>query len=462
MQNPPKSNQLIARIRENADAKENIGKAQIARKARYAADSMEKCFGRGRDVALEDVDKAWLDEYLHYLQREGKTDNTISNYFRVILSTLRSAVKEGATLDLTLLDGYFTGNSKSTRMILSVEEVKRIIQGDLKYTVFNRTRDVFSLCFFGGGLRIEDLQPATIQASIRSRLNATAEAKGILQQYVQSELLSFLGQELRQAYNHNLSGVAHRLNIKAPLDDNTAAEVWAEVAKSLGIPHDVISSVIGRPIDNLNYAGDATAGAEEIEQALARVARSIGLTEPHWYAIRCYEDQPEITAAKIQGLPSLKSPELKHFCLEDEQTANRKVTLQKNYLTSILFVHCLEVDIRAIRRALAPAIYVFDYRCEQEKRPAVISEGEMKTFMYLAGLNSASMMYYFPEEIDAIPSYAEYEEVTITQGLFAGVKARVLKKSKEQLNVIVRFEQANICYTVDIPCSLLSPIRTVE
>jgi hypothetical protein len=41
--------------------------------------------------------------------------------------------------------------------------------------------------------------------------------------------------------------------------------------------------------------------------------------------------------------------------------------------------------------------------------------------------------------------------------MFEGVKAKVYKKSKEKLNVIVRFEQANIWYTVDIPYSLLKP-----
>jgi transcription antitermination factor NusG len=67
------------------------------------------------------------------------------------------------------------------------------------------------------------------------------------------------------------------------------------------------------------------------------------------------------------------------------------------------------------------------------------------------------MTYYFPEEISNIPSYEEYEDVTITDGVFAGVNAKVYKKSKEKLNVIVRFEQANIWYTVDIPYSLLKP-----
>lgn len=455
-----KSNQLIARIREDADAKESIGKVQIARKARYAANSIEKCFGEGKDIALEDINKAWLDEYLYYLQQEGKTDNTISNYFRIILSTFRSAAKEGATLDLTILDSYFTGNAKSTQNILSIDDVKRIINSDFDDTVFKRTRDVFRLCFFGGGLRIEDLQ--SLNQVTQSKINATTEAKSILKQYAQGELLSFLGQEPKQAYSHNLSGLVHKLNIKAQLNDDSAAEGWAAVAKSVGISHDTISSVIGRHIDNLNYANDIEVDTEEIEQALIRVAKSIGMITQHWYAVRCYEDAPEDTVVKIKNLPLLKSSEVKHFFLDDEKKLNKKVAPQRNYMKSILFVNCLDTDIYYIRRRLAPSIYVFDYLCDNEKRPAIISDKEMKTFMYLAGLNSASMTYYFPEEIEKIRSYEEYEDVIITQGLFAGVKAKIYKKSKEKLNVIVRFEQANICYTVDIPYSLLTPTNATK
>jgi transcription antitermination factor NusG len=458
MQSRTKSNYLIARIREEADAKERVGKAPIARKARYVANSIENCFGI--DIALDNINEEWLDEYLHFLQHGGKTDNTISNYFRIILSSFRSAVRNGAVLDLTILDKYFTGNAKSTREILSIDDVKRIINSDFNDAVFKRTRDVFSLCFFGGGLRVEDL--LSFNQTTQRRLNATAEAKNIMRQYVRSGLLTFLGKDFRETYIHNLSGMAYKLNIRVSLNDDSAAEGWGIVAKRSGISHDVISKVIGRHIDNLNYANDVEIGAEEIEKALACVAERVGVTTRHWYAIRCCEDNSEDTMAKIKKLPSLKSAEIKHFFIDDAAKENRKAMSRKNYMKSILFVNCVDADIRYIRRSLAPSVYVFDYACDHEKHPAIISDREMKNFMYLAGLSSASMIYYFPDEVEKIPSFEEYEDVVITQGVFAGVKAKVLKKSKEKLNVVVRFEQANICYTVDIPCHLLESTVVTE
>jgi transcription antitermination factor NusG len=297
----------------------------------------------------------------------------------------------------------------------------------------------------------------------QDRLNATDEAKSIFRRYAQGELLSFLGENPAQAYSHNLTGLTHKLKIKAKLDDDSAAEGWAEIAKNIGISHDTISNVIGRHIDNLNYANDVDASEEEVSHALVRVAWSIGMNSQHWYAIRCYEDTPEDTAARIKSLPLIKSLEIKHYFLDDEEKkkGGKNTMTQKNYMKSILFLRCLDADIYYIRRTLAPSIYVFDYICSTEKRPAIISDNEMKTFMYLAGLGSDSMTYYFPEEIAKIPSYEEYEDVTITEGLFAGVDAKVYRKSKEKLNVIVRFEQANIWYTVDIPYCMLKP-KTVH
>jgi transcription antitermination factor NusG len=461
MKNQLKSNRLIARIREDADAKEKAGKVQMARKTRFAANSLEQCFGKNVDFELEQIDKAWLDKYLIWLQENGKTDNTISNYFRVILSTFRSAVKSGICLDLSLFDNFFTGNSKSTRQILSIDDVKRILNTDLDDSVFKRTRDIFALCFMGGGLQIDDLNSENVDNRL-SRLERTTESRTILNRYCKHDLFTFLGRDYKDAYLHNLSGLMHKLNIPINLDDDSAAEGWAEVAKSIGISHTVISNVIGRSISNLNYAADVASRNDEITKALVSVARCIGVNTQHWYAIRCYEDSPEDTASNIEKLEGLKSIEVKHFFLQEPEGKKKAAAQNNNYMKSILFINCLDADIYYIRRTLAPAIYVFDYVCANEKRPASISDKEMKTFMYLAGIGSDTMMYYFPEEIENIPSYAEYDDVTIMEGIFAGVKAKVHKKSKEKLNVIVRFEQANIWYTVDIPYSLLKPITEKE
>jgi transcription antitermination factor NusG len=445
---------LLARIRQDADEKEQNGKPQMARKTRFAADSIERYFGSGYDIPLCDVDRPWLDTYLEYLQHDGKTDNTISNYLRVLQTTFRRAAKAGLALDLTLFAPYFTGNSKSTRTILTVNQVKTLVHADLDAQLFARTRDLFALCLFGGGLSIAQLREDA-PGNPLERLRSIPEVRSILAQYNGENLLRGFGGDPCQAYLHNLSGIAAILHLGTQLTDDTAAESWAEVAKQLGIPHRIIATVVGRPIANLNYAPDSPATPEEVDAALRRVAGYIGINPRHWFAIRCYDAPPADVATEILTLPRLKTPDLKHFCLEDREQGKKYPKL-KNYMQSVLFVHCLDTDALYIRRTLSPGIYVYDYTDGEVKTPAPISDQEMRTFMYLADVSGEDILFYFPEELDRVPTLEKYQEVVITQGPFSGITARVQKQSKDKLKVLVRFQSLNGYYTAEIPANSLT------
>jgi transcription antitermination factor NusG len=124
-------------------------------------------------------------------------------------------------------------------------------------------------------------------------------------------------------------------------------------------------------------------------------------------------------------------------------------------MQSILFVNCLDTDALHIRRTLSPGIYVYDYTDGTVKTPAPIADKEMRTFMYLADVSSETILVYFPEEIHRLPVLQKYQEVVITQGQFAGQKARVQKQSKDKLKVLVKFERLNAYYTAEVPCETL-------
>jgi transcription antitermination factor NusG len=446
---------LLARIRLDADEKEQSGKEQMARKTRFAADSIERCFGDGYDIPLTQVDKDWIDTYLAHLQQDGKTDNTISNYLRVLQSTFRKAAKAGMELNVTLFADYFTGNSKSTRKILPLSAVKTLVHADLDPNLFARSRDLFALTLFGGGLTLEQLREQNPDNRL-ARLREIPEASSILRRTGAEELLRSLGTDNPAArYLRNLSGLSALLHLGTEPTADTAAEAWAEVAKQLSLPHATIATVVGRPLANLNYADSATpATAAEVQSALLRVASYIGINPRHWFAIRCYDTPPAQVAETIVSLPGLKTVDLKHFCLED--TPQRKhQPKQKNYMQSILFVNCLDTDALHIRRTLSPGIYVYDYTDGTVKTPAPIADKEMRTFMYLADVSSETILVYFPEEIHRLPVLQKYQEVVITQGTFAGQKARVQKQSKDKLKVLVKFERLNAYYTAEVPCEAL-------
>jgi transcription antitermination factor NusG len=453
----PENMMLVARMRAEADAKLAAGKKAMSEKSRFVAKSVEQYLsesGSGSDVALTDVDCEWMSGYVKYLQDNGKTENTLSNYIRVIQNTCRLAVKAGMTLDLTVFDGFFTGNAKSLKKIVTTTQLRRLANADLSdVPVLSRTRYLFMFCFLGGGARLMELDDLQSKRSLTSR----PECRWLIEQLPDGDPLAFLGKDDKlQRYLHNLSGVAHRVGIDYELTDDSAAEAWVEAAKQCGIDPKVIAAVVGRSVANLNYVDDAERDSEKINDALHRVADLMGINKTNWYAMNCHDDQPADMANEIHNLPKLKTMGLKHFV--------PPVTKDNgSYMKRLLFVNCMAVDAAYIRRSLMPRVYVFDCMADDGKRiPAPISDAEMKTFMYLSDLSTDDITYYFPDEISQIPKFDEYEEVEITEGLFAGKIANVYKKTANKLKVLVKFEAMNMYYTVEVPCRFLKVRKSTK
>jgi transcription antitermination factor NusG len=450
---------LVARMRAEADAKLAAGKKAMSEKSRFVAKSVEQYLvgsGAAGDVALEDVDCNWMEGYVKFLQDNGKTENTISNYIRVIQNTCRLAVKAGMTLNLKMFDGFFTGNAKSRKKIVSTTQLRRLANADLSDApVLSRTRYLFLLCFLSGGARLMDLNDLQCKRSLTSR----PECRWLLEQLPDGDPLAFLGNvDPLTRYLHNLSGVAHRVGIDFSLSDDAAAEAWVEAAKQCGISAEVISAVVGREVANLNYVGDADRDEEKISCALHGVADYMGINKTNWYAMNCHDGEPADMANEIHSLPLLKTMGLKHFVPPVAEDKGKS-----HYMKRLLFVNCMAVDAAYIRRSLLPRIYIFDCMADDGKRiPAPISDAEMKTFMYLSDLSTDDITYYFPDEVSQIPKFEEFEEVEITDGLFAGKVANVYKKSADRLKVLVKFEAMNMYYTVEVPCRFLKVRKSTK
>jgi hypothetical protein len=451
---------LIASTRQSATIKERQGKLSIARKSRFVADSLERFLGPQNDVEIADIDADFLARYSSYLLREGMRENTLSNYLRVIQNTVRTAAKAGLDCDTTVFKSFFTGNSKAVKRIPTVDDLRRLFVANLEGKgVMQRTRDLFLLCFFAGGLSIRDLLQTEDENPRLARIAMVKECRALRQRYPAESLLSFLGSDPLDRYAHNLNGLALTVGLDKQLTDDAAAEAWAEVAKQLSLSTGVIATIVGRPLANLNYADHTephTPGA--IQSALLHVADRIGMDRTHWYVMRCYGRTPQQTSAAIMAMTHLKTLELKTFVPPVTINTEREgVQRQTLLMRSTLFVNCLPLDILAIRRQLAADIRVYDYAAEGVKVPAIISDDEMRLFMYLSEVSSDSLIYYFPDELDTLPTYRKEEEVTIVEGPYAGSRARIYKGSKDSLKVFVTLEGLNVIAYAEVPYRFIVP-----
>jgi transcription antitermination factor NusG len=454
MQKNDKSSQLIARIQQDGEEKLAKGKDSAARKNSFAARSLQEYLGEGQDIPLADVTREWVEGYVKWLQTNGKSDNTLSNYLRVMLNTFRLAVKAGESLDLSIFEGFFKGNSKSRKKILTLPLLHAIADGDLNdYAVLNRTREVFLLCFFGGGLRISDLLNDT------ERLADLREAQNLFNKYAIHSEFSFLGADVERAYLHNLQGVTHLMNIPFTLTDDSAAEAWVEAAKVCGIPAEVISRTVGRALPNLNYVPDEAVTEEQVSAALSKVAGRIGIYRYNWYALRCYNLEPQEALEMIQAMPDLQTVELKHYIPEVKADTKDKKRNMKS-MERLLFINCLPVDAMNIFKVMQPPLArMFTYRVGLKHVPSPISNEEMRTFMYLSDVAAETITYYFPEEVAQLPKFERYDEVEILEGVLAGKTAHVYRTGHDKLSVVVRFESMNMYYTAEVPIRFLKIVK---
>jgi transcription antitermination factor NusG len=446
---------LIARIRKDGEAKLSIGKASAARKNQYVARSLEGFLGEGNDIPLGDVTREWLERYVASLQAQNKSDNTLSNYIRVILNTFRLAVKAGENLDLTLFEGFFKGNSKSKKKILTLPLLHQIADADLTdYPVLNRTREVFLLCFFAGGLRLSDL------VEDANRIVDLKEAENLFQKYMLTAPFAFLGESPESNYLHNLEGVRHLLNLSFPLTDDSAAEAWVEAAKASAVPTHVIAQVVGRALPNLNYVRDEAVADEQVQAALRKVAGHIDIYRPNWYVIRCYNIDPADAFEDIQKMPGLQTAQMKYFIPEVKKTLTKSEKRDIRFIQRLLFVHCLPVDAMNIFRVMTPPLArMFSYRIGTKFVPSIVSTDEMRTFMYLSDVAPETITYYFPDEVQNLPKFDRYEEVEITEGVLAGKTAHIYRTGHDKLSVVVRFESMNMYYTAEVPLRFLRKVK---
>jgi hypothetical protein len=450
---------LIARLRQDAATKRAAGKAAMAHKTQSVADSLERFLGPDTDVPLSDIDADLLNRYSSYLQKEGARENTVSNYLRVMHSTVRSAAKSGLTADPTVFAPFFKGNAKAVRHLLTVDDLKHILAADLDDKgVLLRTRALFLLCFCAGGLSIDELIEGTSGDRLQ-RLQQIKECRVLRSKFPEENWLSFLGKTPRETYQHNLNGLALTIGLRKPLTDDSAAEAWAEIGKQLALSSSIIADIVGREIDNLHYIDRRETHSEGAKlSALRNVADRIGMDKTHWYVMRCYADEPEQVAAAIQSLPGLKTLELKTFIPPVTSGTARPGQKDTLLMKHMLFINCLLPDALAIRKKMAPGIYIYDYATEGVKMPTIIPDEEMRLFMYMSEVASDTLQYYFPDEATHQPVFRKQDEVEIIEGPYAGSTARIYKGSKDSLKVFVEIQGLNVVVYAEVPYKFIVPV----
>lgn len=114
--------------------------------------------GTGKDIPLDSITGALMEEYETWLRRSGVIPNTVSFYMRVLRATYNRAVDIDLVTDARPFRHVYTGVDKTVKRALTIGTVRKIRHLELiPSSVEDFARDMFMLSFYLRGMSFIDM-----------------------------------------------------------------------------------------------------------------------------------------------------------------------------------------------------------------------------------------------------------------------------------------------------------------
>lgn len=229
-------------------------------------------FRAGVDLTIRSMNSFIMEDYQNYLKSEGLSRNSISFYMRIIRAVYNRAVYQGITLDKHPFRTVFTGYEKTRKRAISLAEIKRIREIDLKaYPKLDFARDVFIFMFFCRGMSFIDmayLKRSNIENGILSykrrktgqqlQIKIVKQLDELIIKYYNRDspfllpIIKSPGQNEYRQYNvalrkvnTSLRKIGMMIGLPIRLTTYVCRHSWATIAKRKNIPLAVISEALG-------------------------------------------------------------------------------------------------------------------------------------------------------------------------------------------------------------------------
>ncbi len=145
-------------VMKKAESLQQAGRFGTAHAYKYAAVSLLK-FLNGKDVGIDKINVALMEDYERYLMKAGKSKNTVSCYMRSLRAAYNSAGREKIfsvkNRNENPFAGVFTGNAKTPKRAISKESIAKLMEVDAPEQAFSR--DLFLFSFYTQGMPFTDM-----------------------------------------------------------------------------------------------------------------------------------------------------------------------------------------------------------------------------------------------------------------------------------------------------------------
>ena len=329
------SRELIRRFRERQQGQMFcayvLEKAESLRKEehfgtahayRYAALSFLK-FLKDKDIRIDKINSALMEDYERHLLSRNRGRNTISCYMRSLRAAYNRAVRDRIFAvkksGENPFSGVFTGNAKTQKRAISGENISKLKEVKLmevrekKGVATNSPafcRDLFLFSVYTQGMSFTDMADLKkgniIEGFIRYKRKKTGQLinieledcmKEIIERY-QDDDSGFVFPILRDskilkdyekwkktakalgAYNKNLKKLAALAGIGEPLTSYVARHSWASIASQEGIPIATISRGMGHESEKTTRIYISRVDYSDVGQANRKILSRICSTHP--------------------------------------------------------------------------------------------------------------------------------------------------------------------------------------
>lgn len=144
-------------IRFHVERLAKAGKDRTSETYRQLLNSLMK-FRNGKDLHFDMIDENLICRYEGYMRHYNLCRNTTSFYLRILRSVYNRAVDDGLTEQSDPFKRVYTGIDKTSKRAISLKEVKRIKDLDLRSTpTLDFARDIFLFSFYMRGMSFIDI-----------------------------------------------------------------------------------------------------------------------------------------------------------------------------------------------------------------------------------------------------------------------------------------------------------------
>lgn len=256
------------------------------------------CFRMQQDLTFDAIDSQLLVSFQSYLRQQNLSMNTISFYMRILRSVYHKAVEQGLAVDCQPFSHVYTGQAKTDKRAIGIEELRKIRALDLQDRRLQFARDLFLFSVYTRGMSFVDIAYLK-QGDIRNGIltykrRKTGQMLNICWEEAMQEivdryqkqhggtyLLPIINKENgkeRNQYRHvqtqvnkHLKTIAEMAGMSTKLTMYCARHSWATIARQLQIPMEVISHGMGHTHERTTEIYLKSIDIESIDQANRRI-----------------------------------------------------------------------------------------------------------------------------------------------------------------------------------------------